>query len=322
MNMETVAAVIVTYNRLADLKRCIGSLRGQSYPLTAIIVFDNGSTDGTGEWLTEQTDVHSLSSKMNLGGAGGFHYALKHAYEQAHDWFWLMDDDCSPEAECLDKLLNISHKETYAGLAPTVYEDGSVPVSHRGNLTYSPDLSTLQEPIAYDAADDSVSAIDYASFVGLLLPYRSVSAVGLPRSDFFIHNDDVEYSLRLKKKVGKIALLHAARIDHFCASKPLVQRVSGASAYAIDKLWIRFYGIRNNIWLKRESWPDLKPRQKIRLTGSFVKSLSMQLIDVLLHDDHKVKRIRFYAAAYWDGWFGVFDNEKPRTILRTNQPTK
>ena len=320
--METVAAVVVTYNRLADLKRCIHSLRRQSYALTAIVVFDNGSTDGTDEWLARQTDVRILTSWNNLGGAGGFHHALKYAFEKEYDWFWLMDDDCSPEETCLEKLLAIPGKETYAGLAPTVYEAGEIPASHRANLTYSPNLSALQEPLEQAGGSNGVSAIDYASFVGLLLPYRSVRAVGLPRSEFFIHNDDVEYSLRLKRKVGKIALLHTARIDHFCASKPAAPPLNGKSAYAIDKLWIRFYGIRNNVWLKREAWPELNLRHKFRLTGSFAKALSAQLIQVALHDDHKLKRMRFYTAAYLDGWFGVFDNEKPRAILAPNRPRK
>lgn len=320
--METVAAVVVTYNRLTDLKECIRSLRGQSHPLAAMVVFDNGSTDGTADWLAQQTDVFCLTSRDNLGGAGGFHHALKHAFEKKYDWFWLMDDDCSPEEKCLEKLLAIPHKETYAGLAPTVYEEDKIPASHRANLTYSPNLSALQEPLAEAGNGNPVSAIDYASFVGLLLPYSSVQAVGLPRSEFFIHNDDVEYSLRLKKQVGKIALLHMARIDHFCASKPAAPQLNGKSAYAIDKLWIRFYGIRNNVWLKREAWPELKLLHKLRLTSSFAKALSAQLIQVALHDDHKLKRMKFYTAAYLDGWFGVFDNEKPRAILASNQPKK
>lgn len=314
--METVAAIVVTYNRLTDLKRCITSLRTQSYPLSSLIVFDNGSTDGTGEWLAQQTDIDSLSSPANLGGAGGFHHALKHAFDQKYDWFWLMDDDCSPEEKCLELLLSIPDKEKYAGLAPTVYEGGKVPVSHRANLTYSPNLASIQSPLQYGESDEAVLEIDYASFVGLLVPYRSVTAVGLPRPEFFIHHDDVEYSLRLKRKVGKIALLQTARIDHHQAAKPSVKM------YAIDKLWIRFYGIRNNVWLKREPWPELKPLHKLRLTGSFIKTLSAQWIDVILHDDHKVKRLKFYTAAYLDGWFGVFDNEKPRTILRTNPARK
>ncbi|WP_018618490.1 glycosyltransferase family 2 protein [Spirosoma luteum] len=320
--MNTVAAIVVTYNRLVDLKECIRSLRRQSYPLAAIVVFNNGSTDGTADWLAQQTDLFCLTSRNNLGGAGGFHHGLKYAFEKQYDWFWVMDDDCSPEEGCLEKLLAIPLKETYAGLAPTVYEEDKIPAFHRANLTYSPNLSSLQEPLEEKGNSTSISAIDFASFVGLLLPYSSVQAVGLPRSEFFIHNDDVEYSLRLKNQVGKIALLHTARIDHFCASKPALSQFNGRSAYAIDKLWIRFYGIRNNIWLKREAWPKLKPLHKIRLTGSFAKALSTQLIQVALHDDHKLKRMKFYTAAYLDGWFGVFDNEKPRTILAINQPQK
>lgn len=314
--METVAAVVVTFNRLTDLQRCIDSLRRQSYPLSSLVVFDNGSTDGTAAWLSQQPDVSTILNKENLGGAGGFHHALKHAYAQHFDWFWLMDDDCSPADDCLERLLSIDHKETYAGLAPTVYEDGEIPATHRANLTYTPNLDTVQRPLTYGGSDAAIAEIDYASFVGLLLPYRSVAAIGLPRSDFFIHYDDVEYSLRLKRKVGKIALLHEARIDHHQAAKPSV------TAYAIDKLWIRFYGIRNSIWLKREPWADLKPLHKLRLTGSFVKTLSAQWLHVLLHDDHKIKRLKFYTAAYLDGWFGVFDNEKPKTILKTNSNRK
>ena len=318
--METVAAVVVTYNRLADLKRCLASLRGQSRPLAGIVVFDNGSTDGTGDWLAQQTDVQQLTSRVNLGGAGGFHHALKEAFAQHYDWFWLMDDDCSPEPDCLEKLLAIPNKDHYAGLAPVVYEDNQIPASHRANLTYSPNLSALQQPLG-QANEESVSAIDYASFVGLLVPYRSVVAVGLPRSEFFIHNDDVEYSLRLKKQVGKIALLHTARIDHYCASKPAAP-TAGKSGYAIDKLWIRFYGIRNNVWLKRAAWPELNAMHKLQLTGSFAKALSSQLMQIMLHDDHKLKRMKFYTAAYLDGWFGVFDNDKPREILAANQTKK
>lgn len=320
--MKTVAAVVVTYNRLTDLKECIRSLRQQSYPLAAIVVFDNGSTDGTTDWLAKQSDLLCLTSRDNLGGAGGFHYGLKYAFEKQYDWFWLMDDDCSPEEACLEKLLAIPNKETYAGLAPTVYEENKIPASHRANLTYSPNLSALQKPLEADSLGAAVSAIDYASFVGLLLPYSSVQQVGLPRSEFFIHNDDVEYSLRLKNKVGKIALLNTARIDHYCASKPAPPQRSGKSGYAIDKLWIRFYGIRNNVRLKKEAWPDLKLIHKIRLTGSFAKALSSQLLQVALHDDHKLKRMKFYTAAYLDGWFGVFDNEKPKAILAVQRSSK
>ena len=55
--MEKVIAVVVTYNRQALLSECITALRKQSRPLDAILVINNGSTDGTEDWLRQQPDI-------------------------------------------------------------------------------------------------------------------------------------------------------------------------------------------------------------------------------------------------------------------------
>lgn len=52
-----VGIVVVTYNRLLLLKENIESLREQTYTDYKIIVVNNGSTDGTEEWLMYQKDL-------------------------------------------------------------------------------------------------------------------------------------------------------------------------------------------------------------------------------------------------------------------------
>ena len=49
-----IIAVVVTYNRLELLKRNLDCLKRQETPLAAIVVVDNGATDGTHEWLDTQ----------------------------------------------------------------------------------------------------------------------------------------------------------------------------------------------------------------------------------------------------------------------------
>ncbi|RZK13649.1 MAG: glycosyltransferase, partial [Hymenobacter sp.] len=78
--METVAAVVVTFNRLADLKKCLDTLREQTRPLDTIFVINNGSTDGTDEWLATQPDLR-VTTQANLGGAGGFATGIDTAYK-------------------------------------------------------------------------------------------------------------------------------------------------------------------------------------------------------------------------------------------------
>ncbi|RYF54393.1 MAG: glycosyltransferase, partial [Cytophagaceae bacterium] len=102
--MQTVAAVVVTYNRLNDLKLCIDSLNQQTRPLDAIIVINNGSTDGTSGWLAEQNGL-TVVTQSNLGGAGGFATGIETAYQAGFNWLWCMDDDCLAAPNALEVLL-------------------------------------------------------------------------------------------------------------------------------------------------------------------------------------------------------------------------
>ena len=66
-----IIAVVVTYNRKELLKRNITCLRANT-PVSSIVVVNNGSTDGTGEWLDDQKDL-TVIHQENVGGSGGFY---------------------------------------------------------------------------------------------------------------------------------------------------------------------------------------------------------------------------------------------------------
>jgi len=66
---ETIAAVVVTYNRLTLLKKCIASIKKQTRKIDKIIVINNGSTDQTGDWLKKEKGL-TVITQGNLGGAG------------------------------------------------------------------------------------------------------------------------------------------------------------------------------------------------------------------------------------------------------------
>ena len=105
MNQKNrIAAVVVTYNRKELLRECIEALLVQSMNQLDILLIDNASTDGTYEYVEdlvmENDTIYYMNTGSNLGGAGGFHYGLKEAYNRGYDYMWIMDDDtiATPDA--------------------------------------------------------------------------------------------------------------------------------------------------------------------------------------------------------------------------------
>jgi GT2 family glycosyltransferase len=74
---QGVCALIVSWNSLALIKPCVQSLRRQSLPVKQLVVVDNGSTDGSVEWLREQSDVELIESGTNRGFAAANNLGLR-----------------------------------------------------------------------------------------------------------------------------------------------------------------------------------------------------------------------------------------------------
>lgn len=87
---HTVSVVIPTHERLESLPTAIESVRSQSYAAHELIVVDDGSTDGTAEWLAEHHPDIILIKQSNHGVS----HARNRAIEQATgDWIALLDSD-------------------------------------------------------------------------------------------------------------------------------------------------------------------------------------------------------------------------------------
>jgi GT2 family glycosyltransferase len=199
-----VAAVIVTHDRVADLRRCVDAVRSQTLPVDATIVVDNASSDGTCEWLDSQPDVTAIH-QGDEGPAGGIHTGIGHAYESGFDAMWVLDDDALPETTALERLVN----------APA--NDGSNVV---GSLIVSPhDKEVLAFPIPklstystlldyYRHVTDRVADLRAESdergypwsmlMNSSLLPRRVVADVGLPKREFYMGGEETEYHYRVR----------------------------------------------------------------------------------------------------------------------------
>ena len=86
-----VTAVIPTYNRRSYIARAINSVLAQTVPVDEILVVDDGSTDGTAEFLSERYGERvRVIRQANTGVSGARKQGIQHANG---DWIAFLDSD-------------------------------------------------------------------------------------------------------------------------------------------------------------------------------------------------------------------------------------
>ena len=238
-------AIVVTYNRLSLLKECIHGILSQTKKADNIIVINNQSTDGTGEWLATQP-VTTITQE-NKGGAWGFFTGIKSAYESGADWIWVMDDDTIPQPDALEMLLKCSTNTNLQKfgffVSKAIWTDGS---PHVMNL---PDINTFIKGTPFSTFDSyGATLVNAASFVSILISKEAVFECGLPMKEFYIWADDVEFTSRITGAGFLAAYVKDSVVLHKTATN------YGADIYQAEKkdAWKHVYGIRNKLYIKKK----------------------------------------------------------------------
>lgn len=247
--IKDIAAVVVTYNRKDLLLQCIQALINQSYPLKRVYIVSNGSTDGTYDFLKEhQIFDNSLIEWYdlgeNLGGAGGFHYGIKKAFENQHDWIWSMDDDTIPLPNALEELILFVENNPDKNIGTLL----SLQITWQQSSLHYRLPKTVYEAFKYYIACPIKSAIDenkainidWFPFVSFLMPRKVINEIGFPRKDIFIYGDDQDYAFRVGEKGYQMFLITPSKVDHLSGRKVDIKQKMVSD-------WRWYYTYRNQI---------------------------------------------------------------------------
>lgn len=236
---ETVAVVIVTYNRADLLVRMLDGLAAQTHPVDAVYIVDNASTDHTREVLhRDDLPLRVTHSEDNLGGAGGFHLGVKKAYDAGFERIWLMDDDVVPAPECLAVLM--AHDEDCLAavrqdVAGRLVEKAAVHFDLRNPLSIRPKRAAVDDAYADRAAMPERVELQNVAFEGFLVRRAVIDAIGLPDASYFIFYDDVDFAVRARRAGFRIWGVRDA---------VLVRQLDFDQQHSLDT-WKGFYMFRN-----------------------------------------------------------------------------
>ena len=224
-----VSIIIPTYNRLWALPRAVDSCRGTDYSVE-IIVIDDGSSDGTWEWLQAQPDVRAFSS-----GGWGKPWAVNKAMRHAEGtYIRFLDSDDWLYTEMIDRQLDEA-------------EEAGVPLVVAGKDLYDEDGQFLEtQPWVY--CDDFIAqqlgecdSSHYSAFLFhrdliLDIPHRTA----FPNPDF-ASRDDRCFMLEVALKEPAYVVTDAPVLCHRHHARGRLQFAHGMRSVGTNLQHLRIY---------------------------------------------------------------------------------
>lgn len=294
--MFSIASITIAYNGKGLLSRHLDALLGQTVPIAELIVVNNASSDGTGDFLREhypQITVITLPSNAGVGGgyAAGLQYAIQ---QKGYEWVWLFDQDSVPNPDALQRLVqeldNLGdRKSNVAVLAPFCVNEGTQ--RHYPSLRWQNGWRKVRTAGAVTFVDAVISS-------GSLIRSDAIRKAGPPRADFFIDFVDLEHCLRLRSKGYTIAVVRSSILRHALGS-PRVVRIGRFSRVWSDHLpWREYYKTRNEVFTIWTHYPDVASK------FSVVRRLLRHALGVLLFGKERLVSLKMMYLGALDGKAG------------------
>lgn len=239
--------VVLNWNGKQMVGKCLDSLLKQTYP-AEIVVVDNGSVDGSQEFIKQKyPKVHLISEKKNHGFAGGVNIGIKYAMKKRPGAIALFNNDAVADKDWLKQLVKVMKRDAEAGIVT-----GKLLRSDKEHIDSTGDFySTWGMPFPrgrnqkdvgqYDQAEEVFGASGGAS----LYRTKMLKEIGLFDEKFFAYFEDVDISFRARLAGWNILYQPKAVAYH---------KVSATSSQ-MAKTFTRYHSIKNLLLLYTKNMP-------------------------------------------------------------------
>jgi len=193
--LDNVTIGVVNYNGRDVLPDTLQSIRGLDYPISEVIIVDNGSTDGSTGWIKENyPEFRCIEIGENLGLPGARNVILQ---EARTDLVFTMDNDISLERDSVGRLVEVMGKVPRAGAChPEIRDVADSNVTHYngGWIHY---LCAYLPRSADAGPRPEYEVFDSVSGGALLIDRNTALRIGNFDEDYFFNWEDGDFTARL-----------------------------------------------------------------------------------------------------------------------------
>ena len=211
-----VTIIILTWNGIAYTKRCLDTLMSTAFPSYHIVVADNGSTDGTLEYLRSNCAITVLSNGSNLGFARGNNRAIL-ASDSASDLVLLNNDTEIYQPDWIDKMQALAYSAPDIGVVGCRLVRPEGTLQHAGTVMpietfWGQQLGGGEKDINQYNDDRDVEGVVFAC---VYIKREVLARIGLLSEDYFSYFEDTDYCLRAREQGYRVVCCGSVTVVHY-----------------------------------------------------------------------------------------------------------
>ena len=237
-----IAVIVVTYNAIGTIEKCLDSIEESSISPALVLVVDNGSTDGTVDFLKNRNSVRLLESGSNLGFGGGCNSGISAALEDGAKELLFVNPDASLERSCLEELVKgLEDHETACVASPLILAEPSGHIWYAGanyDIGHSDfDHIGQGQELSSEFLDTKVTGRPTGCV--MLIRASGIKKHGVFDPSYFLYWEECELFSRLSSS-GEYALFVGAARAHHKVSTSTGGAGSALYEYYYLRNWARF----------------------------------------------------------------------------------
>lgn len=244
-----VFTIIVTYNGLKWIDKCISSVLEQS----TVVIVDNNSSDGTSKIITEKfPEVVLLPQDKNRGFGIANNIGISYGLKNGADAVFLLNQDAYVGKDCIENLVKISKIKTDYGIISPLHFNGN------GNaLDYSFQKLAYMSPLISDLITKQYSKdiydFKFINAAAWFIPKDVFLKVGGFDPMFFMYGEDDNFSQRVLYHGFKVGVIPSAEIFHDTSNTNYELGSYGSEKYYtqfINSINVKFANINSDNFKK------------------------------------------------------------------------
>lgn len=248
-------SIIIVHRREPKILRtCLESLLNTEYNGFQVILVDNGSTDGSVEFIRriKRDRVKIIRSEANLGFVGGNNLALKHVESE---YVVLLNNDTKVEPDWLECLVEIMESDPSIGACQPKLLSLRDPRFFEYNGCAGGMLDVFGVPFCrgrvFDVIEedrgqyDTTAEVFWAGGAAILIRRQALREAGVLDELFYAHMEEIDLCWRIRLLGYKVV----------CVPRSIVYHLGGATQLS-EKFYLKH---RNNLimMLKNYSSPNV-----------------------------------------------------------------